>query len=95
MASGVTSPINRCPFRPPPSAGNAEDQILNQMFTSAWASPVCLVRKPDGSFCFCIDYSWVNPISLRDAFSIPEIEDALDSLPDRGLHYVFFSLFAG
>jgi len=47
---------------------------------SPWASPVCLVRKKDGTFHFCVDYRRVNAVSRRDAFPIPDIHDALDHL---------------
>ena len=49
------------------------------------ASPVCLVRKKDGTFRFCVDYRRVNAVSRRDAFPIPDIHDALDHL--RGAKY--------
>ena len=48
--------------------------------TSEWASPVCLVKKPDGSYRFCIDYRRVNAVSRKDGYPIPDIQDALDSL---------------
>jgi len=47
---------------------------------SEWASPVCLVKKSDGTYKFCIDYRRVNAVSLKDAFPIPDIQNALDSL---------------
>jgi len=47
---------------------------------SEWASPVCLVKKPDGTYRFCIDNRRVNAVSRKDAFPIPDIQDALDSL---------------
>jgi len=47
---------------------------------SEWASPVCLVKKQDGSYRFCIDYRRVNAVSRKDAFSIPKITEAIDSL---------------
>jgi len=53
--------------------------------TSPWASPVCLVKKPDGSYRFCIDYRKVNDVSVSDAYPTPNIQDALDSL--RGARY--------
>jgi len=40
---------------------------------SLWASPVCLVRKKDGTFRFCVDYRQVYAVSERDAFPIPDI----------------------
>ena len=47
---------------------------------SPWASPVVLVRKKDGSLRFCIDLRKLNVRTVKDAYSIPCIEDALDSL---------------
>ena len=47
---------------------------------SPWASPVVLVRKKDGSLRFCIDLRKLNAWTVKDAYSIPHIEDALDSL---------------
>ena len=47
---------------------------------SPWASPVVLVQKKDGSLRFCIDLRKLNARTVKDAYSIPCIEDALDSL---------------
>ena len=47
---------------------------------SLWASPVVLVRKKDGSLRFCIDLRKLNAQTVKDAYSIPCIKDALDSL---------------
>jgi len=52
---------------------------------SPWASPVCLAKKPDGSYRFCVDYRRVNAVSRKDAYPIPDIQDAFDSL--RGTKY--------
>jgi len=86
--TGDAAPIKQSPRRPPLSAGNAEDEILDEMLCtgviepsiSEWASPVCMVKKPDGTYRFCIDYKRVNAVSRKDAFPIPDIQDALDSL---------------
>jgi len=51
---------------------------------SPWASPVCLAKKPDGSYRFCVDYRRVNAVSRKDAYSIPDIQDAFDSLRGGG-----------
>ena len=47
---------------------------------SPWASPVVLVCKKDGSLRFCIDLRKLNAWTVKDAYSLPHIEDALDSL---------------
>ena len=49
-------------------------------FNSLWASPVVLVRKKDGSLRFCIDLRKLNVRTVKDAYSIPCIDDALDNL---------------
>ena len=86
--TGDSPPIKQSPRRPPLSAGDAETEIIDDMLaagviepsTSEWASPVCLVKKLDGSYRFCIDYRRVNAVSRKDAFPVPDIQDALDSL---------------
>ena len=47
---------------------------------SPWASPVVLVCKKDGSLRFCIDLRKLNSHSIKDAYSLPRIEESLDCL---------------
>ena len=51
-----------------------------QKSTSPWASPVVLVCKKDGSLQFCIDLRKLNNQTIKDAQSLPRIEDSLDCL---------------
>ena len=48
--------------------------------TSPWASPVVLVCKKDGSLQFCTDLRKLNNQTIKDAQSLPRIEDSLDCL---------------
>jgi len=60
---------------------------------SPWASPVCLVKKKEGT-SIRVDYRRVNAVSRKDAFRIPDINDALDHL--RGARYfATFHLLSG
>lgn len=49
---------------------------------SPWSSPVCLDRKEDGSFRFCIDFRRLNLVTKKDAYPIPYINSILDRLND-------------
>ena len=47
---------------------------------SPWVSAVVLVRKKDGSLRFCIDLRKLNARTVKDAYSLPRIEETLDFL---------------
>ena len=74
--------------RIPPHQYEEVRKHLNEMLeigaiwksNSTWASAVVLVRKKDGSLRFCIDLRKLNVRMVKDAYSLPRIEDSLDSL---------------
>ena len=47
---------------------------------SPWASAVVLVCKKDGGLRFCIDLRKLNKQTIKDAYSLPRIDEMLDSL---------------
>jgi len=81
IVTADAAPIRQPPRRPPLASGTAEDDLVAEMLAagviessdSPWASPVCLARKPDGSYRFCVDYRRVNAVSRKDAYPIPDI----------------------
>lgn len=45
---------------------------------SEYASPVLLIKKPDGSMRFCVDYRMLNKITKKDKFPLPRTDDLID-----------------
>ena len=56
---------------------------------SLWASAVDLVQKKDSSLRFCIELRKLNNWTIKDVYSLPHIDDTLDSLQGS---QCFFSL---
>lgn len=51
-----------------------------EISNSEWASKIVLVKKPDGSESFCVDYRKVNNVTIKDSFPMPNIESKLNKL---------------
>ncbi len=49
---------------------------------SPWSSPVVLIKKKDGTNRFCVDFTKLNAITVRDLYPLPRIDDIFDHLSD-------------
>lgn len=82
------TPVKQRYRRIPPMLYGEVRQHLDEMLkcgviqpsSSAWSSPVVLVRKKDGSLRFCVDYRKLNENTKKDAYYLPRIEETLDAL---------------
>lgn len=48
--------------------------------TSPYAAPVVLVRKKDKSLRLCVDYRQLNANTVKDAYPLPRIDEALEAI---------------
>jgi hypothetical protein len=78
LISGAT-PVNIRAYRYPPNLKDEIERQVNTMLAqgliqpskSLFSSPVLLVRKKDGSWRFCVDYRYLNAMTVKSVYLIP------------------------
>ena len=82
--SPIKQSVRRVPFVFRDKIADMVDEMENlgviQRSSSAWTSPVVLVPKKDKSYRFCVDYRKLNSVTKKDVYSLPRIDDILDTL---------------
>ncbi|KAG3117764.1 hypothetical protein PI124_g10693 [Phytophthora idaei] len=84
--TGDSVPIEQQPYRVSLAEGEVMEAKIQQYLengsirpsNSSWASPVLMIRKPDGGIKSCIDYPKLNAVIVKDCYPMPLIDDILD-----------------
>ncbi|KAE9165774.1 hypothetical protein PF005_g29467 [Phytophthora fragariae] len=91
--TGDNRPIKQQPYRVSGAEGEVMEAEVEEYLDLGlirpskcpWASPVLMIRKPDGGIRFCIDYRRLNAVTVKDCYPMPLIDDILDVLGDARL----------
>lgn len=80
----VTCPPRRAPLQWRDEVEMEVQRLLDREVirpsNSAYAAPICPVRKKDGSIRLCIDYRALNRVTKDTAFPVSHLFDAIESL---------------
>ena len=91
--TGLEAPIKQPPRRFPAQHEQEIERQINELPQNGliqpgngpWGSPIVLVKKKDGYIRMCVDYRRLNSKTVKDAYSLPRIDDTLDSLANAKL----------
>ncbi|KAG3058447.1 hypothetical protein PI124_g23174 [Phytophthora idaei] len=91
--TGTHMPIKQPPYRVSKAEGDVMEAEIHEYLglglirpsTRPWASPVLMIRNPDGGIRFCIDYRKLNAVTVKDCYPMPLIDDMLDVLGNAKL----------
>lgn len=81
--TGDSRPIKQRLRRTPACFADEEEKHLNKLLGAdviepsvyEWASAPVLVRKKDGTLCWCVDYRALNTVTKKDVFPLPLVDE--------------------
>jgi hypothetical protein len=87
LVSGA-SPVNIRAYRYPPTLKDEIERQVRDMLdkgfiqpsTSPFSSPVLLVQKKDGTWHFCVDYRYLNALTIKSVYPILVFDQLVDEL---------------
>lgn len=81
-------PVNQRPYRHKPEIKNEIERQVKELLDvsiireskSPFSSPALLVNKKDGMWSFCVDYRFLNAMTIVSKYPVPIIDELLDEL---------------
>lgn len=56
------------------------EEVDPTLTEKSWNSPIILIKKPDNSWRFCIDFRKLNNVTIKEPSHLPSVEDILDDV---------------
>ena len=87
---GEAKPVTQAPYRVPEMLKNGVKEEIDKLLradiievsTSAWASPIVPIVKPDKTVRVCVDYRNVNALTKQDGYYMPTLDEILEKVSD-------------
>nr|GEV29654.1 putative reverse transcriptase domain-containing protein [Tanacetum cinerariifolium] len=81
-------PVAKSPYRLAPSEleelsgqlKELQDKGFIRPSSSPWGATILFVKKKDGTFRMCIDYTELNKLTVKNRYPLPRIDDLFDQL---------------
>ena len=88
--TGTSAPVRSFPYKQTPQTARETEKLVKSMLdtsliepsTSPWSSPVVLVKKKSGEYCFAVDYRKLNAVTEELFFSIPTFSEVVDGVAE-------------
>nr|GEY01057.1 hypothetical protein [Tanacetum cinerariifolium] len=88
------TPVARVPYYLAPSELKELSKQLKELSkkgfirpsSSPWGAPVLFVKKKDGLYRMCIDYSKLNKLTIKNKYPLPRIDDLFDQLQGSSVY---------
>lgn len=68
--------------------------FIEELYYPDWLANVVLVKKSNGKWRMCVDFTDLNKACLKDSFMLPQIDALVDSIAGYGL-LSFMNTFTG
>lgn len=81
-------PVQKKPYSYAPTQKDELEQQIKEMLQkgviqeshSPYASPIILVKKKDGGWRMCVDYTYLNALTVKNKYPLPVVDELLDEL---------------
>ena len=101
-ARPVKKPPRRLPYALRKQLEEELDKLLKinciaiEPTNSPYASPIVLVRKPDGNLRLCVDYHSINKDTILDRYPLPRVDELLDAIGNqKAMYFTTLDLMRG